>query len=231
MKLEGEIRSARVDEAQRQHFLNAFPYFEECSSEQLNELLAASVVRTAARGTLVGTEGEHCSELFFVLSGGKRIFKRGDSGREVTLNEIGPGEICVFNALSILSHAALPASAESLSELTMLATPADAVVGLMHTNETMRMFVLDRIGASMASAMSLVGDIVFKSVDDRLKVYLLGHAEAGTVKATHRKIASALGSSREVVSRLLEDFERRSWVRLARNRIEIVDPEFRRRVS
>ena len=45
-----------------------------------------------------------------------------------------------------------------------------------------------------------------------------------TVLMTHQVIADDLGSSREVISRVLEDLQARGLIRLSRGAVEVVDP-------
>jgi CRP/FNR family transcriptional regulator len=61
-------------------------------------------------------------------------------------------------------------------------------------------------------------------MDIRLKEHLSGKAERGVLKSTHQKIADDLGTSREVVSRLLKDLERKGLVALSRNEITLLTP-------
>ena len=72
--------------------------------------------------------------------------------------------------------------------------------------------------------MTLVEDIAFGKMDERLLRYLEERSEDGKLYATHQKIAYDLGTSREVVSRLLKDLERKNRVLLLRNTIQLLQP-------
>jgi CRP/FNR family transcriptional regulator len=87
----------------------------------------------------------------------------------------------------------------------------------------MRAFVHSQINASLASVMALVSEIAFGRMDERLKNYLVAKSQDGRVRRTHQQIANDLGTSREVVSRLLKDFEREGLALLSRNCIELAD--------
>jgi CRP/FNR family transcriptional regulator, anaerobic regulatory protein len=67
-----------------------------------------------------------------------------------------------------------------------------------------------------------VEEVAFGRMDERLQEYLIEKSENGSLETTHQKIASDLGTSREVVSRLLKDFERKGRVALSRNSIRIL---------
>ena len=71
--------------------------------------------------------------------------------------------------------------------------------------------------------MALVEEVAFKHMDERLIEYLEDKSESGRLSATHQKIAADLGTSREVISRLLKDLERKGRVALSRNLIRLID--------
>jgi CRP/FNR family transcriptional regulator len=170
---------------------------------------------------LVKLEGDQCQDFVLMLSGEKRIYKVGGSSREITLYEIGPGDICVLNASCILSNTKLPANAITTSETEVLLLSSQHFLDMIAGYEEMRTFVHSHINAGMNSIMTLVSEIVFGKMDERLINYLIEKSENNNLKRTHQHIAQDLGTSREVVSRLLKDFERQGLVLLSRNFIQL----------
>jgi CRP/FNR family transcriptional regulator len=85
----------------------------------------------------------------------------------------------------------------------------------------MRAFVHFHINAGFASIMALISEVAFGKMDERLTDYLIEKSEKGQLKKTHQQIAQDLGTSREVVSRLLKDFERQGLIILSRNSIKL----------
>jgi CRP/FNR family transcriptional regulator len=70
--------------------------------------------------------------------------------------------------------------------------------------------------------MELVNEVAFNKLDQRLASKL---RELGpVVTMTHQELAGELGTTREMVSRLLENFADQGLVKLGRKRIEIDDP-------
>jgi CRP/FNR family transcriptional regulator len=68
----------------------------------------------------------------------------------------------------------------------------------------------------------LIEEVVFSRVDVRL-AQLLARSGSANIRATHQSLANELGSAREVIGRLLNEFQRRNWVRLSRGSIEITN--------
>lgn len=207
--------------ATRERFLEVFPFFRRAPQTLVEDILSSSRQTTLQANMLVQLEADRCHDFIFMLSGETRIFKIGGSGREITLYEIEPGEICVLNASCILANARLPANAATVCETEVLLLPARHFLDMMARHAEMRTFVHSRISTSLASVMALLSEIAFGRMDERLKAYLIEKSENGTVRRTHQQIANDLGTAREVVSRLLKSFERKGLAFLSRNCIEL----------
>jgi CRP/FNR family transcriptional regulator len=94
----------------------------------------------------------------------------------------------------------------------------------MTQSSAFRHFVLDDYANLLNSMISLVDEMAFSSLDQRLARRLIAEADAaGHISKTHQQLAADLGSVREVISRYLGEWERAGWIRTARGRIEIVD--------
>lgn len=207
----------------KDNFLKAFPLFRNAPAGLIETLISAGRQQAVPAGKQIYTEGDACSAIAFVLSGEIRVYKIGATGREITLYEIGPGETCILNASCILSHRSYPANATALTDADMLLIPSPAFRGLVDEHETMRDFVFNLLSVRLSGVMELVEEVAFGRLDERLWEYLMEKSENNALETTHQKIASDLGTSREVVSRLLKDFERKQRLRLSRNSIMLLN--------
>jgi len=106
----------------------------------------------------------------------------------------------------------------------MLLVPADDFGLLMGRSEDMRRFVFYIMSRRLTTVMTLVEEVAFGRMEIRLKDYLLQKAEHGVLRSTHQKIADDLGTSREVVSRLLKHFAHEGTLTLSRNAITLLAP-------
>jgi CRP/FNR family transcriptional regulator len=104
----------------------------------------------------------------------------------------------------------------------MLLIPSIAFRRLVDEHEEMRDFVFTLLSRRLSGVMELVEEVAFGRLDERLMEYLVEKSENNVLESTHQKIANDLGTSREVVSRLLKDFERKGGVRLSRNSITLL---------
>jgi CRP/FNR family transcriptional regulator, anaerobic regulatory protein len=203
-------------------FLAAFPVFRNAKGDLVQNLVAAGRFQSIPAGTRIYTEGDDCQGIAFVLSGEIRIYKIGESGREITLYEIGPGETCILNASCILSGSTYPADAIAASDASVLLVPSADFHRFVTAHEEMRVFVFSLLSRRLATVMELVEEVAFGRMDQRLLDYLIEKSEGGRLETTHQNIANDLGTSREVVSRLLKDFERKRQIRLSRNLITLL---------
>jgi len=85
-------------------------------------------------------------------------------------------------------------------------------------------FVFTLLSQRLAGVIELVEEVAFGRMDQRLMDYLIGKSKDRCLETTHQKIANDLGTSREVISRLLKDFERKQQVKLSRISITLLKP-------
>ncbi|MHB8174510.1 MAG: Crp/Fnr family transcriptional regulator [Nitrospirota bacterium] len=206
-----------------QEFIEIFPAFQKMPERVVERILSVSRRKTIPAGTRVYSEGDYCQAFIFLISGEVRVFKMGETGREITLYEIGNGDTCIINASCILSGITTPANAVTLVECDALFLSPVEFKRLTEEFAEVREYVFKVLSENLANVMTLVEEIAFKHIDQRLIEYLEEKSEQGKLSATHHKIAADLGTSREVISRLLKDFERKGKVALSRNLIRLID--------
>ena len=97
---------------------------------------------------------------------------------------------------------------------------------LSSAHAELREFVFSLLSERLAVVMQLVEEVAFGRMDERLVQYLLEKSKDHRLETTHQHIASDLGTSREVVSRLLKDLERKGQLELSRNFIVLLPALF-----
>lgn len=175
----------------------------------------------AAPGDLLFDEGAPCQGFPLLLSGEIRVARGSPQGRALELYRVAPGELCVVSTSCLFGHLPLVAHGVAVGPCTLLAlSPAGFEQWMVA--EPFRRFVMGVFADRLAELMSLVEAVAFQHLDQRLAAALLGRG--AIVAATHQALADELGTVREIVTRLLKRFERDGWVKLARERIEVLDP-------
>jgi CRP/FNR family transcriptional regulator len=190
--------------------------------------------RHFAKGTVLYEEGFPCPLVPLILSGTVRVYKMGETGREITLYRVSPGEMCILSSTCALTgqDARLPAVAVAETEVDLLAVPSHIFRRLLRERPELQGILNRVLTERLAEMMMVVDEVAFGRVDLRLAELLVRSAKEGAINATHAQIAMELGSAREVVSRLLKELERRGLVRLGRARIDVLDaPGLRRLIE
>ncbi|GAB4348132.1 MAG: Crp/Fnr family transcriptional regulator [Gammaproteobacteria bacterium] len=179
-------------------------------------------------GQFICLEGQSCSQLALVVKGSVRVYKSGETGREITLYRVSPGGSCILTASCILNQRAFPAFAVAETEVEGYVIPAAVFQSWVEQHPPWRNYVFQLLSDRLESVIEVLEEVAFRRMDSRLAAHLLEkHAVTGSpeLRETHEMIAADLGSSREVISRLLKDFEREGLVRLGRGQILILDTE------
>jgi CRP/FNR family transcriptional regulator len=203
-------------------FQNVFPAFKNEREALLDRLLGAAVSKNFSCGAPLYFEGDRCAGIGFLLSGEIRVFKIGESGREITLYEIFPGETCILNASCLLSRQPYPAHATGTSDGTILFIPDQLFLRCMAESDAMRNFIFSLFSKRFNEIIELLEEVTFGKLKERLTDYLIEKSSNDLLPASHQTIANDLGTSREVISRLLKDFEKKGKVSLSRNQVKII---------
>jgi len=205
------------------NWLDSFPALKELHEPAWLALVLAAQTVTLAPGTLVFRAGDPCRNFLLVREGSVRVQKLSESGREIVLYRVGPGQTCVLTTACLFGGGHYPAEGVAETAVQAVALPLGNFHQAVAASAGFRAFVFIALGERLTDMMVLVEAIAFERVDMRLAQRLLELGGNGDITATHQQLAAELGTAREVVSRLLKEFERHAWVRLARGRIEITD--------
>lgn len=149
--------------------------------------------------------------------------KTAESGREILLYRIGPGETCIIMLSSALGNIPYPATAIVEQDAEVMMIPIELYKQWLQNNQSIQAFTYQSLALRLSSVMALIEEISFKRMDLRLIRFLLDHTSEKQPKiyATHEEVASELGTAREVISRILKNLEGSDLLRLSRGKIEI----------
>jgi CRP/FNR family transcriptional regulator len=182
---------------------------------------AGRYVRFADGDPLFGP-GDAAAAFLAPLSGAVRVEHAGSGGRSVVLYRVGPGDSCVVTASCLLSGAPYQAWGVAEGAVEAVALPAADFRALIATNADFRDRTLAVFSTRIVELVQVIDELLLRRVDLRLALWLAERADQ-PLAATHQSLAAELGTAREVVSRILKDFERRGWVALGRGRIDVAN--------
>ena len=194
------------------------------SSPELQEILSQGQKMTVPAGQVVFRQGDNCQNYLIVVNGCVKVLARAENGREIVLYRVTEGSTCVLTTSCLLGHNAYPAEGITETETTAIALPKAAFEEGINNNPTFRQFVFDTYAQRLSGLITLFEEVTLGRLDIRLACYLIKMGNnTGKLASTHQQLAAELGSSREVISRLLKNFEKQGWIYLSRGQIENID--------
>lgn len=162
--------------------------------------------------------------LFFLYDGRIRVSQSSESGREITLYRVDAGESCVLTTACMLAEEAYNAEGVAETGITAVVIPKPVYDQLVAEEEAFRKFVFAAYSKRLIDLLRVVDDVAFGHMDVRLAERLLTLAgDLKEIPVTHQQLASELGTAREVVSRVLSDFQKREMIAQSRGRIALID--------
>lgn len=215
--------------------LERLGFFTDASVALQRRIAEAATPVRLEPGAVFYREGDAAEVFALVARGDIRVFKTGATGREISLYHVQDGEPCLVNMLC--AFLARPAMASAHIEATTEAVviSAETFRDWIASEDYVRNFVFATMASRFVDVMTLVQEVAFRRVDVRLAELLLRRFDnkglpLRVAMTTHEELAAELGTVREVVSRLLKDFERTGMVTVSRGRLELRDDAQLRRM-
>ncbi len=208
-------------------WLKSFPELQGIDDKAWLTAMQKAQTVTVPQGAVLFRDGDACSNYVLVVDGAIRVQKIDVQGHEIVLYRVEDGQTCMLTTSCLLGGQAYPAEGIAESEVSLVLLPMDAFDNALSQSTAFRRFVMAQIGRRIGDLMALVEDVAFGRMDERLARLITRRAlKTGTeISCTHQELAFELGTAREVVSRLLKDFEHNGWLKLQRGKVLITSLE------
>ena len=215
-----------IEQEQFKRISSAIPVLQRADANLVREFQQQAFFAKIPAGRDVFIEGDRVDAIALLISGVVRVYKIGETGREITLYRFGLGQSCILTANAILSQQTFPAIATVEQDAEAVMIPSAAFRDWVRRYDLWREFVFDLLSQRLSTVMAIVDEVAFQRMDRRVASLLLTRCRVqNPMRITHQEIAAELGSSREVISRLLEDFAERGFIRVSRGQVEVLDVE------
>ena len=199
-----------------------FPQFEP---ELIEVIEKEAVQRSFRAGDVIMRTGQYIKSTALVLEGQIKIYRENQDGGEFLMYYLGPGQACAVSMICAIQSQTSEIMAIAEEDTEVLMIPVQMMDELMNKYKSWYQFVIQTYRGRFDELLSVVDNIAFHNMDERLEFYLKRHASKSGKKimeVSHQQIADDLNSSREVISRLLKKMEQRNLVKLHRNMIELI---------
>lgn len=198
----------------------SFSQFEPALKDALVD--SCSLKRFAA-GEVLMEPGQYFRSTMLIVEGRVKLYRKGEEGEEFFMYYIESGGACALSMICAAKQETSEIRAKAVEDTVALNIPLQMMDNLMKEYKTWYYFVLDTYRNRYEELLTVIDNIAFKKMDERLEFYLKKQSEkldTRELQITHQEIANDLGSSREVISRLLKKMEQRGDLVLHRSFIE-----------
>lgn len=198
--------------------LEKFPFYKSLKEDAKLFLKEHLQKIKITKDSILFYQGDICDKILFLTSGEVRLYIQSDEAEEITLYHLHPGEQCIVNTASTLSQTEAIANALALSDIEGYMLDMQSVKELAKMSESYQNFLFSIYTLRMGDLAKLINDIKFKKLDQRVLEWL-HNQHTNEIKTTHETIANELGSTREVISKVLKRLEQQDLLTLKRGTI------------
>lgn len=198
------------------------PFFTEPGLRE--ELLAHGQVHSFNKGDVIVRDGQYVKFLPIVLKGAIRVYQQKED-REILLYYVKAEETCTMSLAAAYfdnkstSHGIVTETAD------VLIFPASKITEWQLKYPSWNRYMMQMFRTRYDELISSFQGIVFEHIDVRVWEYLKNKSKTDDsrfIDLSHQQLASELGTTRVVISRILKDYERQKKIRLFRGRIEVL---------
>jgi CRP/FNR family transcriptional regulator len=190
-----------------EHALESLGPFRAISAASRELLRRQVICKDCAPPAPILHKGQAISGAYFVVRGRLRVYSLAPDGTEATLYFIDPGETCVFALNSLFNDLRYPAWVQAESNTTVALIPGQIFRQLFEREPSIQDVTVRALSTLVFRLMAELEEVHAYKLNQRLANLLLVHATAGgELRMTQQQIAHHLGTTREVVSRLIGQF-------------------------
>ncbi len=214
-------------------FLKNVSIFEDLPEWDLEKIASLGTRKIFSKGSIILMEDEIGSALFIIIDGKVKVSRLDETGREVILSILGPGE--VFGEMSLLDGMKRSATVSAIVDTEVLIIYRDDFLNLLNRYPQIAISLLRELAQRLRKADMQIKSLSLKDAEGRIGCVLimladdLGRMYKGHVIVegipTQQDIANMAGTSRETVSRVLSRFERRGLIKVEGRKLIILEYE------
>jgi CRP/FNR family transcriptional regulator len=197
-----------------------FPFFE---SGLRSAIIESGVLREFAAQEELIREDQYIRSFPIVISGMIKVSRTDDSGNELLLYYLRPGEVCTVSLICCMDRTKSRVKASTEEETMAILVPVELLDSWMSMFQTWKEYVMRSMQMRFDELLNALDSIAFLKMDERLEKFFKDRFRSTGSKifeGSHQEVALALNSSREVISRLLKQMEKNGLIRLSRGRID-----------
>lgn len=197
-----------------------FPFFE---SGLRSAIIESGILREYSADQELIREDQYIKSFPIVMRGLIKVCRTDPEGNELLLYYLRPGDVCTVSLICCMDRTRSRVKAITEEETEAILIPVELLDSWMTRFQTWKEFVMRSMQMRFDELLSALDSIAFLKMDERLERFFLDRfrSTGSTLfEGSHQEVALALNSSREVISRLLKQMEKRGLIHLSRGRID-----------
>lgn len=202
------------------------PFWKELTKQEQEMLIAQITENVYEKGSVLHYGGRQCAGVQIIKKGRARVFVTSPSGGEITLFRLIDGDVSILSAACMMKGLDIELDMELEEDSVLCTIPKIVYKKISEQNPKVKDFTLEMISEKFSDIMWLFNQYVFSNVASRLADSIMEHRAlegADCFSITHDALARDIGTAREVVTRLLKQFQIDGLVKLTRGKIEVLD--------
>jgi CRP/FNR family cyclic AMP-dependent transcriptional regulator len=203
--------------------LGALPIFAGFLAADIDTLAGSAQARPMRRGEVLMRAGDPGSFMMIVLTGEVQVILNAVSGREQTINTLGPGAI--IGEISLFDGKSRTANVVAVTNGRVLTIERAAMQRLIVADAQLGLRVIEMLCGRLRETMLQLESLLFQDVAARLAASLisLGQGKPKRLDITQSALGNLIGASREIVNKRLRQLEREGIVALSPGRVIVLD--------
>lgn len=209
-----------------EQWVERFPGLSRLETPTRQLLLARSAVVDVPAGATIFGPGKSPENMLFLLEGTVRVQQVSETGHEIVLYRIHAGQSCVLTTACLLAYEDYSAEGIAETAVRAAALPRAVFDDLVSQSQSFRTFVFAAFSKRITDLFLMIDEVAFQKLDVRLADRLVRLSDGqDRIETTHQKLSVELGTAREVVSRQLQEFQRRGWIEQGRGSVSLRNRE------
>lgn len=216
------------------------PLFAPLHEDDLRSLVARGQLRRYRTRALIFLQGDRADEVFCVVEGRVSVYATTAEGRQQLYALLNPGEL--FGDLGVVGDMPRSATAESLEDCTLWGVSGEVFLQFLADHFEVARALMSALARQVVAVDATVEDLLFLDVKGRIAKRLLALADQSPTETSgegiavpwelsQTQLASFCGTTRENMSRVLAEFQRRGLVERKGRRYILRDPDTLRRLA
>ncbi|MBP2241314.1 CRP/FNR family transcriptional regulator [Cytobacillus eiseniae] len=208
----------RIEDIEKR--LKAVPLFKDLEKGELSQIVDIAQARLYKNKLYVFMQGDPLDRVFFIHSGKIKIFKTDSSGREQIVSVLEAGEM--FPHAGFFRQGNYPAHAEVMEEAQLIAVPIDDFERILLANPILCIKLFKVLGEKIVDLQNRLEEQILHNTYEQIIMLLLRLTRTNgiqqdscykiTTHFTNRELANMIGTSRETVSRTLNQLKKKEFL-------------------